>query len=469
VDGVRREVVVVAALAVASCYHPTIATDVPCSAMGECPNGQMCDFGRSPPTCVGVISDGRLADHAIDQPTDAPPQCTDNASCAANAPICDLSVGQCRGCTADAECATISGGACTEYNGQCVADADTIYLIATGGADTGTCPSSAPCATIGYALSQVLGTRRTIQIGDGAYPGVPGSPAASFNITGGRVVISGIRQPYVGGAVLSAMTDGVTNPVVVQISASNDIVLEGLTVINGGNDGIRSSGALLLSYVDIENNGNRGLNAPISNQAQTHIWSSRIVGNGNEGINLQNGSLEILRSRIIGNTGGGVFMRSGAFTLVSTIVANNGGNGTNIGGVQLQSLGGNAPTIAFDTIANNGTKQQSNSPGFQSDATATLEISNSIVCNNTAQNVTTPPQICSSCSATYTLFSGTPPIGTGNLTGAPGFVDVIGNDLHITASSAAHGAADANATVHLDVDNETRPQGAFDMGADEIP
>jgi hypothetical protein len=78
--------------------------------------------------------------------------------------------------------------------------------------------------------------------------------------------------------------------------------------------------------------------------------------------------------------------------------------------------------------------------------------------------------MCASCTATYSLFSGTPPIGTGNISGAPGFVSTTTFDYHITAASAAHSSADATANLHYDVDGEFRPQGgAYDMGADEIP
>jgi hypothetical protein len=280
-------------------------------------------------------------------------------------------------------------------------------------------------------------------------------------------VLSGLRLDYTGGAALTATGNGVTNPVIVQISGGTDVVIEGVTIANGVNDGIRSSGALLVSHVDIDNNNNRGINASAQNQAQTHVWSSRITNNGNEGVLALNGPFEMLRSVVAGNSGGGINARGGAISIISSIISGNGGTGTSVGGLYFQSLNGNSPTLEFDTIAYNQTKATSSSPGLQADNTAAVAISNSIVGNNTEQNVTDPPQICAACTASYTLFSGTAPIGTGNITGAPGFVSA--SDYHITSASAARGMADPNENIHYDVDGETRPQGSPDMGADEIP
>jgi hypothetical protein len=411
--------------------------------------------------------DGGPTDILADTPVDAAPACLSDSQCTATAPVCDMTSHTCRGCTADADCATISGGACTEYNGQCVADADTIY-VATTGTDGGTCTKGARCATLGYALTQVTATRLTIAVGNGAYAAPAGSQVAAINITVGRVVISGLRLDYTGGATFSTTTDGVTNPPVISINNNNDIVIEGVTIANGPSDGVRSSGALLLSHVHITGNNSRGVNASVANQAQTHIWGSRIDTNVAEGIFAQSGPLEILRSQIINNTGGGLSYHSGAITLTSTIISGNGGNGANLGGVLLQNLQGNVPNIQFVTIAFNTTKNTGGSPGLQSDVS--VAIANSIAYSNAAQNVTTPLQICTSCTATYTLFSGTPPIGTGNIAGAPLFVNVVLDNFHIQAGSPARNAADPNASIHFDVDGEPRPQGpGYDMGADEIP
>jgi hypothetical protein len=42
----------------AACYQPTAVTGAPCAANGDCPGGQRCDLGVSPPICVTMLADG---------------------------------------------------------------------------------------------------------------------------------------------------------------------------------------------------------------------------------------------------------------------------------------------------------------------------------------------------------------------------------------------------------------------------
>jgi len=59
------------------CYHPTAASDVPCSSAGTCPGDQMCDTSQVPPRCVTKLTDGGPHDAppidvpAIDAPVDS--------------------------------------------------------------------------------------------------------------------------------------------------------------------------------------------------------------------------------------------------------------------------------------------------------------------------------------------------------------------------------------------------------------
>ncbi|MGE5181262.1 MAG: hypothetical protein ACM31C_04335, partial [Acidobacteriota bacterium] len=134
----------VVAIVLCGCYHPTAATGVPCAPNGDCPSGQMCDQTQSPPVCVAIPGgggpDGPLADASID----APPACTDSSTCAAADPICDQATHTCRGCIADAEC---TAGVCVEYTGECVPDANVLF-VGSPGIDVGTCSRAAPCATL---------------------------------------------------------------------------------------------------------------------------------------------------------------------------------------------------------------------------------------------------------------------------------------------------------------------------------
>jgi hypothetical protein len=415
------------------------------------------------------MGDGGPGDGPADAAPDAPPQCSTDSMCTAGAPICNRGTQTCRGCVADSECQAITGGPCTEYDGRCIASADALYVTPTGN-DNGTCTATVPCSSVNVALGYLTATRRTVVVDDGTYPPSIGNSKIHVSDDGlGRVVISGLRLDYASGAVFSAMTNGVTNPPVVQTDSGTDVVLEGFGVSGGGQDGIRASGALIASHLNVENNNNYGIDSQAQMGIATHLWSTRVAGNSNVGIIGQNGPFEILRCTVIGNGQGGAQYKSGAFTAISSIFSGNGTNMGQHGGISLTNLNGNAPVIQFVTVAYNNTKNGNSTSGIYADNTAGVAIEDSIVFNNTVQNTATAPQICLTCTATHTLFSGVAPSGTGNITGAPGFVDTTTNDFHITMQSAARGSADQNANVGYDVDGEARPQGAFDMGADEIP
>jgi hypothetical protein len=48
-------------------------------------------------------------------------------------------------------------------------------------------------------------------------------------------------------------------------------------------------------------------------------------------------------------------------------------------------------------------------------------------------------------------------------------VNQASGDYHILPSSAAHDMGHPASAVDYDVDGQPRPQGAYDIGADEIP
>jgi len=52
----------VGAALVAGCYHPIVASEVPCGPNGECPSGQTCNLNHQPPLCNGPDS----ADAGVD-------------------------------------------------------------------------------------------------------------------------------------------------------------------------------------------------------------------------------------------------------------------------------------------------------------------------------------------------------------------------------------------------------------------
>jgi hypothetical protein len=442
------------ALVLAGCYGPSPAVGIPCSPEGLCPSGQRCDMTQTPPLCVSSTGDA-----AVDV-QDAFTGCMDSSDCAAANPICDQTSHACRRCVADLEC----DGICTEYNGECLSDPRGIFVAETGNDSSTGCTRAQPCKTFPRAFQEIANNKRTIVVLDGTWMNT-GSSVINATVAGGRIVISG-EDNNPDGAFLTAVTNGVTNPVVINVGSGTDYVIEGLTVRNGTNDGIRNNGDLLLYRMAITNNTNTGVASNASGNAALYIWESSITLNKQEGLNAQKGPVEILRSLIAKNTQYGIFISDSAATIRNTYIVRNG-QSSSYGGLRLQNLQGMPPSLSFLTIAYN-VASNANIAGISADTTVSITSSILVENNNASTGV---DQICSGCTATYSMFSSTTvPIGMGNIAGPADFVDIATDDFHINPTSPAANAADAASTNLIDYDGNVRPSGAgFDMGADELP
>lgn len=430
----RVGLVAVAGWVAVACYQPSAHPGLPCSAAGTCPGDQVCDLTQSPPLCVETLGD------AGTHPDGTAPACTLSSECPVAQPVCDLAVGTCRGCIADAEC---ESNVCHELAGTCVDEATALY-VAPGGGGNSSCTRSLPCASLDAALSLVTATRHTIRVADGTYTG-------NFRIKsmGAAVVVLSGTDRAPAGATLSPSIGQL------ETEGNSSAVLEGLTIANTQGAGFVNRGTATISHVKIDKAGGAGLD----NRGTLTVRDCRIEESMNAGI-TSNDLIDVRRTEILRNTGGGISASSG-FTIINTVIANNGGFGALLGGAKLAPVAGKPAVFQFSTVtANTG----GSSSGIQCDQPVTVE--DSIVAANASLIF---PELGAMCSARYSLFSATPPTGPGNLQGSPMFV-TDASDFHLRAGSPAIDTADPAATEAEDLEGGARPAGAArDIGAYERP
>jgi hypothetical protein len=259
------------------------------------------------------------------------------------------------------------------------------------------------------------------------------------------------------------VSNGTTNPIAIGTSGSTDVVIEGITIRDGTNTGLRCQGALLLYRTAIIAN-RRGIEHQPNNMGALHIWDSVIEMNQLEGVTSQDGPIEVLRSIVRSNATGGMRIQKSAASIIGSMIVRNGTASTGLGGISFRQTQG-LVMISFSTIAFN-LSNTATVAGVDSDGS--VSIADSIVTDNN-NGIMPPPQVCPACTATYSLFSGTPPIGEGNLPGPAGFVDETADNFHLMASSPARDTASPAANVRVDLDGDARPLGSgFDIGADEV-
>lgn len=335
--------------------------------------------------------------------------CLDADDCGSpTAPVCDVAEHTCRGCEAHDECAS---DVCDLDTGTCVAAADAIYVSTTGQA-AGTCTQATPCNSFALGIAQVTVARSIIKAAPGTYSG--------------QIVIDDLTVSiFADGAIVEPPA---TNQSVIVVTNGADVTIDGITARGAG-----------------------GVGNPVGVQCSTGAGSPPV--------------LRLRRSTISGNSGGGVSISSCTFSLVNNWIAGNGNPNGSFGGVSLASIGNGLREIEFNTIYNNDAQDVFAAGVACSGVTAAVVISNSIVYGNQSTDQIDGPN----CSVTYSNVGPSPIAGTGNINMAPVFVDAGNGDFHLQATSPGVDAADPAATLAVDIDGDTRPQGGGrDMGADEV-
>lgn len=353
--------------------------------------------------------------------------CLTSDQCAASAmPVCNTATMTCVQCTAsEAEACTGTTPVCGTDNtcrgcashdectsavclpdGSC-SDGSNVAYVNAAGTDNAMCTKAMPC----IKLSSALATARP-------YVKLTGTTNEQVSIDNQNVTL--LADP---GAKLTSTSNGI----VLEIKGSSQVAIDGLEITG-------ASGAT--GY---------GISLPTGNTAK----------------------LTLQRSRVTNNAAGGISVSGGDFDITNTIVAGNGTSNSSFGGVRFDSTNTGTRRFEFNTITNNSVGM-----GLTGGVVCTLvgqavTFANNIVFNNQIGSGRT--QVSgSNCNWTYSDIGPDTVSGTGNINMDPMFANAAQGDFHITAASPCKDAADPSATLAVDIDGDSRPQGSGrDIGADE--
>jgi hypothetical protein len=356
-------------------------------------------------------------------------QCTasESQACTGMTPTCG-SDDKCRACSAHADCAS---DACLP-DGSCGTDSNVAYVDAAGSASNTTCTKAAPCSTIAKALATAK-----------AFVKIHGTVDEQVSINNQNVTLLADQ-----GAKLT--------------STSNGILLE-------------VKGTSQVSVYDLQISGASGTNGygvsmPTGNTATLSISRAKIDTNSAGGVSGSAGTLTIARTEISGNAGGGVSLSSTSFDLENNFIVQNGGPTSLVGGINLATVSGSGShRLDFNTIAANAGTSTVNSGVNCGTVGAPIVFSNNLIYGNTVSGGGKQIGGSANCTTTYSDVGPDAATGTGNINMDPMFVNAAQGDFHITAGSPAKDAADPAATLDIDIDGDSRPQGSGrDIGADEF-
>lgn len=401
-----------------------------CSTAGCAASAPVCNITTD--TCDGCTDSAecaRFPDTPVCEPTSGGcVQCVADAECPATQPICDANA--CRACQADSECPS---GACGE-DGACVPEDAIVYLDA-GGTDTGTCPRTAPCRTIEFAVSRTSATRSHIVMSPGGYT-EEGIYIMPQDTAAARLYVHG------GGAILS--TDGSGDSDL--ITSFVPLAIRDLRLVTEiGRNALTLQAATSLKNVEVSG-ANVGVSASASLQAQDLLVEDSFMGIGIG----STGVLDLDRAVLRRNTQG-LVAEDGATLEISNLLAHS------MFGLALD-VHGAAGTISFSTIADSG--MDSGTGPRAVFCSNQLTVRSSIIW---APGLT-PRVSMQGCNVLNSIAGPTPVPGA--LNSDPQFVDSANKDYHLAPTSPARDMVDTGPAT--DFEGDPRPQGArFDIGADE--
>jgi uncharacterized repeat protein (TIGR01451 family) len=331
------------------------------------------------------------------------------------------------------------------------ADPGTLYVDGATGSDDSDCSNpAAPCATIGYALTQAV-SGDEIRVAGGTYAERLFIDMG-IRLSGGYEAAGWTRDLATYETVVDAGGNGTA---VMFFAGSAGAMLDGFTV-TGGETGAGSDGGGIGIRPD----------SGVVTISRCTITDNRAGGVGG-GIAVARGSAPvILDTRIISNAatlewGGGVAAYGGsAPTLINVLVADNSAVG-GTGGLALD-----AGTLVNVTVANNTPP----GVGVFDTPTYTVAITNSILYGNGGLDI----QGANITIGYSDVGQGVLP-GPGNISEDPRFVDAANGDYHLLWNSPAIDAGTNMGAPPADLEGDLRPMdgdkdgtATVDMGIDEF-
>jgi hypothetical protein len=385
--------------------------------------------------------------------------CLDASVCTVDKPVCDATAGSCRGCARDEEC---PGGICVEPDGTCVADSDVVFVDSLAGRDVGACTRTAPCLTLGFAISQVPVSHDHIQIKilSGTF-----ALTASVNL---------IRNLYLEGS-----DSIVTGPAgMFSLAQGASVTLGHMTLRPASGLVTTVDTARTLRLFDVQTTGGVAVNGGSLDAEQAAFTNPGGITCDAGTVSVQRGvfndsqlttmtcAIIVRRTRFaLTSDANKISIDSGILTFENNLIVQADGiaDSMSVNGVASSSA------VMFNTFVNTAALP---SDGVALQCSPLLKVSSNVFAYNSMHPLTACDGARYSLLDSVALPQFAMGIGAKQGDRSTFFVDLSGKDFHLSATSPARGAAERGLGVSDDYDGQARPApagAAPDIGAFEAP
>jgi len=461
--------------------------------------------------CIG-------SDAAQDATPDSLPRCNTNQECSGDTSVCDLDVTRmcvrctatdrqacvgampacsndhvCVGCSAHDQC---NSKACLP-DGSCGDDVNVAYVDAAGSGSA--CTSEFPCKRVADGLAtnrpyvKLQGTTdEAVTIDNGRVVTFLADPGAKLvRTTGGALLevyaashvtiydleisgASGSNGPGISippssnstVELIRSTVRGTTTGAGIAIFGNGSVVLTDSRVIDNSGGGILAAGtgAVSCARSEISDNGGDGITSPAGGTVS--VTRSKIADNLGVGVVVPGGVVTVTQSTVRGNSRGGVDVTNAEYRLSNNLLVRNGTPTSLFGGVRISQIGTvGTHVFEFNTMALNTTSPGGAAGVICNAVTAPLAFTNSIVYGNGLGSQVDG----ANCNWSYSNVGPSSLPGASIIASDPLFVAPSEDNFQLQATSPDRDAADPAATLEVDIDGTSRPQGARrDMGAVEM-